>query len=51
MFAVINLKVKPGLKQPGPVTLAELRRQLGVGTPDINIVNADSAEVKYKIHG
>jgi adenylate cyclase len=51
MFAVINLKVKAGRKQPGPVTLAELRRQLGIEAPDIKKINADSAEVKYKIHG
>jgi adenylate cyclase len=51
MFSVINLKVGPGRKQPEPVTLAELRRRLGIQTPHIKNVNTDSAEVKYKIHG
>jgi adenylate cyclase len=48
MFAVINLKVKPEMKQPWPVTLAELRGQLGLEAPDN--INGDSVEVKYKIH-
>jgi adenylate cyclase len=51
MFAVINLKVKPDRKQPGPVTLAELRSRIGIQAPDTKKMNADSAEVKYKIHG
>jgi adenylate cyclase len=50
MFAVINLKVKPGLKQPGPLTLAELREQLGIQAPDIKKTSGDSVELKYKIH-
>jgi adenylate cyclase len=51
MFAVINLKVKPEMKQPEPVTLAGLRGQLGIKAPDIKNINGDSGEVKYKIHG
>jgi adenylate cyclase len=52
MFAVINLKVtKPGIRQPGPVTLAEVRKKLGLGVPDLGALATDTAEKKYKIHG
>jgi adenylate cyclase len=52
MFAVVNLRVnKPGLEQPGPVSLAELREQLGITAPDPGKTNINEAEIKYKIHG
>jgi adenylate cyclase len=51
MFAVINLRVRPGREQPGPVTLAELRGQLNIKAPDIKNIDAGSIETKYKIHG
>ncbi|MDR0402578.1 MAG: HAMP domain-containing protein [Treponema sp.] len=51
MFAVVNMKVtKPGMEQPGPHTLAEIRKQLGINEPDMKKTNANSMEVKYKIH-
>ncbi|MFA6937240.1 MAG: adenylate/guanylate cyclase domain-containing protein [Treponema sp.] len=44
MFAVINAV---GLK--GPKTIDELRALLGVATPDLQKVNTDEEEKKYKI--
>jgi adenylate cyclase len=52
MFAVINLKVtKPGARQPGPVSLEELRTKLGLSAPDLDGLDLDEAEKKYKVHG
>ncbi|GHV74682.1 adenylate/guanylate cyclase domain-containing protein [Spirochaetia bacterium] len=35
MFAVINLRAKPGEKQKRPVNLTEVRTMLGLGVPDL----------------
>ncbi|MDR2370666.1 MAG: HAMP domain-containing protein [Treponema sp.] len=52
MFAVVNLRTnKPGAEQPGPVSLAELRGQLGIAAPDPDKINISETEIKYKIHG
>jgi adenylate cyclase len=52
MFAVVNVRInKPGVPQPMPHTLAEVRNQLGLAVPDLGAVNLDGAEKKYKIHG
>jgi adenylate cyclase len=52
MFAVVNMRVKkPGVPQPRPVTLAELRSQLDLAAPDLKKVNTAAVEVKYKIDG
>jgi adenylate cyclase len=52
MFAVVNLLVnKEGSQQPGPVTLAELRAQLGFDTPDLGGIDVNGAEKKYRING
>jgi adenylate cyclase len=47
MFAVINYYDAAS----GPKTLSELRDILGIPTPDINKVNTDAEEQKYKIQG
>jgi adenylate cyclase len=49
LFAVVNLRVKPGLVQPGPATLAELRQLLGLTAPDLDRVDMDGEEKKYRI--
>jgi adenylate cyclase len=49
LFAVINFRVKQGLVQPGPATLAELRQRLGLMAPDLDKVDVDGEEKKYKI--
>jgi adenylate cyclase len=47
MFAVVNLRInEPGAEQPGPASLTELRRQLGITVPD-----PGETEIKYQIHG
>jgi adenylate cyclase len=52
LFAVINLRVnKPGVSQPGPVTLAELRQTLEIKAPDLTALNIDEEEKKYNING
>jgi adenylate cyclase len=49
LFAVINLRAKPGTPQSGPVSLTELRQLLGLTPPDLNKVDMDEEEKKYKI--
>jgi adenylate cyclase len=49
LFAVVNLRVKPGHVQPGPATLAELRQRLGLTAPDLDKVDMNEEEKKYKI--
>ena len=46
MFAVINL-----IGAAGPQTLAEVRKLLDITPPDINKVDANAEEKKYKISG
>jgi adenylate cyclase len=48
IFAVVNLRVRSGVKQPDPVNLAELREFLGLAAPDLNKVDMDGEEKKYK---
>ncbi|MDR1287044.1 MAG: HAMP domain-containing protein [Treponema sp.] len=49
MFAVVNLRVTEG-PQPSPVTLEEVRRQLGIAPPESGKPDLDVVEKKYKIH-
>jgi adenylate cyclase len=49
LFAVVNFRARPGLAQPGPVALAELRRLLGLTAPDLDRVDMDGKEKKYRI--
>jgi adenylate cyclase len=52
MFAVVNMKISaPGLVQPPPLTLADVRSMLGREAPDLSRVNTDDEEKKYKIGG
>jgi adenylate cyclase len=52
MFAVVNLRTGPGRGPvPGPATLAELRRFLGIPAPDLSKVDTNAEEKKYKIQG
>jgi adenylate cyclase len=48
IFAVVNLKIQDK-EQSGPVTLAELRRLLGIATPDLSKVDTGEEEKKYRI--
>jgi adenylate cyclase len=49
IFAVINLA--PGAKgpYPGPRTLAELRRALGIAAPDLSLADLGAEEKKYTL--
>ncbi|MDR1375062.1 MAG: adenylate/guanylate cyclase domain-containing protein, partial [Treponema sp.] len=50
MFAVINIRTAGGtVKSPG--NLAELRRILGIRAPDLDKVDVNAEETKYKIQG
>jgi adenylate cyclase len=49
LFAVVNLRAKPEIPQPGPATLAELRQLLGLEEPDLGRVDTDGEEKKYHI--
>jgi adenylate cyclase len=50
LFAVVNLRVvKDDVEQPYPRTLAELRDMLGIETPELNAVNVNAEDLKYKI--
>jgi adenylate cyclase len=51
MFAVVNLRVPAGKKQPWPVTLDQVRKLLGIEPPDISKVDTGAEEKKYKIGG
>jgi adenylate cyclase len=48
MFAVVNFRPVRGAVQ-GPATLAEVRRILGIPAPDMNKVDVNAKEQKYKI--
>jgi adenylate cyclase len=47
LFAVINFRDA----ENGPKTLEEVRTLLGIPTPDLNKVDTDAEETKYKIQG
>jgi adenylate cyclase len=49
MFAVINMRRKPGEKQSKPDTLAAVRKLLGIPAPDLSAVDINRKEKKYKI--
>jgi adenylate cyclase len=49
MFAVINMRRKPGEKQSKPDSLAAVRRLLGIPAPDLSTVDINRKEKKYKI--
>jgi adenylate cyclase len=49
LFAVVNFRARRGSPQPGPVSLRELRQLLGLTPPDLNKVDMDEEEKKYKI--
>ncbi|QQO10933.1 adenylate/guanylate cyclase domain-containing protein [Breznakiella homolactica] len=52
MFAVVNIPDAndiPGAGAKGPRTLAEVRNLLGIKAPDMNKVDTDAEEQKYKI--
>jgi adenylate cyclase len=44
MFAVINLRARPGEKQKRPVNLAEVRAMLGIGVPNLHQVTVTTEE-------
>ena len=48
-FAVVNIKVnKPGMAQPRPVNLREVRKMLGLRKPDLGKFDTNTEEKKYK---
>jgi adenylate cyclase len=49
MFAVVNIRSKAGTEQSRPHTLAEVRHALNIAPPDINKVDTNAEEKKYKI--
>jgi adenylate cyclase len=49
MFAVINMRKKPGEKQSKPDSLAAVRRLLGIPAPDLSAVDINRKEKKYRI--
>jgi adenylate cyclase len=49
MFAVVNLRAKPGEIQQRPVTLMQVREMLGIEAPDLSRIDTDLEEKKYKI--
>ncbi|GMO59040.1 MAG: adenylate/guanylate cyclase domain-containing protein [Treponemataceae bacterium] len=52
MFAVVNMphaKHTPGAGEAGPRSLAQVREMLGITPPDLNKVNVNEEEKKYKI--
>jgi hypothetical protein len=49
MFAVVNLRCRPGEKQKPPCSLAEARQLLGLAPPDLGKVDINAEEKKYKI--
>jgi adenylate cyclase len=52
MFAVVNMRVNtPGMIQPRPTTLTEVRRILGISGIDVTQVDTDAEEKKYKLGG
>ena len=54
MFGVVNIPKAddiPGAGAQGPKSMAEVRKLLGITPPDINKVDLDGEEKKYKIQG
>ncbi len=54
LYAVINMPMVrniPGAGPDGPKTLAEVREMLGLDAPDLESVNLNEDEKKYKIPG
>jgi len=54
MYAVINMPDVtdiPGAGKDGPKSLPEIRTMLGIPTPDLEKVDLDADEKKYKIQG
>ncbi len=54
LYAVVNMPQAediPGAGKNGPKSLAEVRSLLGIPTPDIEKVDLDADEKKYKIQG
>jgi adenylate cyclase len=50
LFAVVNIRAKKhGEKQPRPVTLGQVRNMLGFAAPDLDTVDVNAEEQKYKI--
>jgi len=49
MFAVVNFRAPEGETQQEPVTLAQVRKLLGIADVDISGVDLDKEEKKYKI--
>jgi adenylate cyclase len=49
LFAVVNLRAEPGIPQPRPATLAELRQLLDLTEPDFGRIDTDGEEKKYRI--
>ncbi|MDR1588475.1 MAG: HAMP domain-containing protein [Treponema sp.] len=49
IFAVINLKVPKGEKQPKPSSLSAVRRLLDIPAPDLHKVDINEEEQKFKI--
>jgi adenylate cyclase len=49
MFAVVNIRSKPGTEQLRPHTLAEVRLALNIAPPDVDKVDTNAEEKKYKI--
>jgi adenylate cyclase len=48
MFAVVNARIS-GETVEGPENLTELRRILGISAPDLDKVDVNAEETKYKI--
>ncbi|MDR2143218.1 MAG: HAMP domain-containing protein [Treponema sp.] len=51
MFAVVNLRPSNQEVVPKPATLVELRQILGIPAPNLDKVNVNAEEQKYKIQG
>jgi len=49
MFAVVNFRAPEGENQQDPVTLAQLRKLLGIDAVDVSKVNINEEEKKYQI--
>jgi adenylate cyclase len=49
IFAVVNVRAPEGKVQKDPVTLAQVRKMLGIAAVDVSKVNINKEEKKYKI--
>jgi adenylate cyclase len=49
VFAIVNTKTKPGEKQSKPENLVEVRKLLDVSAPDLEKIDMNESEKKYKI--